>query len=179
MAVLRKEGTLADGGSGLLKNGYENGITAGDSKGRCGGHPGISGVCRGDFRRGRIGEVCRAGVPLSEIRRAALPDPGGHAVGKGLKVLRPGLHLGTAKKGRFEPSHALALTLHAADVLHTMDLPSDGREIRGYLNGGDVSGAGRKGLVFNHSGRIQYRLGKARGGIMKNHYPKGLRKRLY
>lgn len=82
VAVLRKEGTLADGGSGLLKNGYENGITAGDSKSAAGGHPGISGICRGDFRRGRIGEVCRAGVPLSEIWRAALPDPGGHAVGK-------------------------------------------------------------------------------------------------
>ena len=30
---------------------------------------------------------------------------------KGLKVLRPGLHVGTLKKNRFEPSHALALTL--------------------------------------------------------------------
>ena len=30
---------------------------------------------------------------------------------KGLRVLRPGLHLGTAKKDRFEPSHALALFL--------------------------------------------------------------------
>ena len=30
---------------------------------------------------------------------------------KGLKVLRPGLHLGSAKKDRFEPSHALALAL--------------------------------------------------------------------
>ena len=30
---------------------------------------------------------------------------------KGLKVLRPGLELGQAKKGRFEPAHALALWL--------------------------------------------------------------------
>ena len=30
---------------------------------------------------------------------------------KGLKVLRPGLHMGTVKKNRFEPSHALALSL--------------------------------------------------------------------
>ena len=86
VAVLRKEGTLADGGSGLLKNGYENGITAGDSKSAAAGIPEYLAFAGGDFRRGRIGEVCRAGVPLSEIRRAALPDPGGHAVGK--KVLR-------------------------------------------------------------------------------------------
>lgn len=39
VAVLRKEGTLADGGSGLLKNGYENGITAGDSKSAAAGIP--------------------------------------------------------------------------------------------------------------------------------------------
>ena len=37
--MLRKEGTLADGGSGLLKNGYENGITAGDSKSAAAGIP--------------------------------------------------------------------------------------------------------------------------------------------
>ena len=40
----------------------------------------------------------------------------------GLKVLRPGLHLGTCKKGRFEPSHALALSLKSKDVKDTIDL---------------------------------------------------------
>ena len=39
LPVPRKEGTLADGGSGLLKNGYENGITAGDSKSAAAGIP--------------------------------------------------------------------------------------------------------------------------------------------
>ncbi len=34
----------------------------------------------------------------------------------GLKVMRPGLHLGTIKKDRFEPSHALALFLKKEDV---------------------------------------------------------------
>ena len=34
----------------------------------------------------------------------------------GLKVMRPGLHLGTMKKGRFEPSHSLALFLRKEDV---------------------------------------------------------------
>ena len=97
---------------------------------------------------------------------------------KGLKVLRPGLHLGTAKKGRFEPSHALALTLHAADVLHTMDLPSDGREIRGYLNGETFPAEGEKGWYLITVDGYSTGWGKLAGGIMKNHYPKGLRKRL-
>lgn len=41
---------------------------------------------------------------------------------KGLKVLRPGLDLGTVRKGRFEPSHALALALCAGDFRRTFDL---------------------------------------------------------
>ena len=32
----------------------------------------------------------------------------------GLTVMRAGLHLGTIKKGRFEPSHALALAITPA-----------------------------------------------------------------
>ena len=35
-----------------------------------------------------------------------------------LKVLRCGLHLGTLKKNRFEPSHALALALKPQEVQH-------------------------------------------------------------
>lgn len=127
VAVLRKEGTLADGGSGLLKNGYENGITAGDSKGAAAGIPEYLAFAgetfAGDALEKYAGRECRYlkfGEQLYRIQEG-MPSV------KGLKVLRPGLHLGTAKKGRFEPSHALALTLHAADVLHTMDLPSDGR----------------------------------------------------
>lgn len=82
MAVLRKEGTLADGGSGLLKNGYENGITAGDSKSAAAGIPEYLAFAGETFAGDALENYGRAGVPLSEIRRAALPDPGGHAVGK-------------------------------------------------------------------------------------------------
>ncbi|MBQ4504622.1 MAG: RsmF rRNA methyltransferase first C-terminal domain-containing protein, partial [Firmicutes bacterium] len=41
----------------------------------------------------------------------------------GLTVMRPGLHLGTLKKGRFEPSHALALAMTPAMIedLHLED----------------------------------------------------------
>ncbi|RXD25321.1 RNA methyltransferase, partial [Acinetobacter baumannii] len=35
-----------------------------------------------------------------------------------LKVVRAGWHLGTFKKNRFEPSHALALSLLPEDVKH-------------------------------------------------------------
>ncbi|HOO28345.1 MAG TPA: RsmF rRNA methyltransferase first C-terminal domain-containing protein, partial [Lachnospiraceae bacterium] len=47
-----------------------------------------------------------------------------------LKILRPGLHLGTLLKNRFEPSHALALALKPQEAVHTLDLQSDGNEVR-------------------------------------------------
>ena len=179
VAVLRKEGTLADGGSGLLKNGYENGITAGDSKSAAAGIPEYLAFAGetfvGDALEKYAGRECRYLKFGEQLYRI----PEGMPSVKGLKVLRPGLHLGTAKKGRFEPSHALALTLHAADVLHTMDLPSDGREIRGYLNGETFPAQGEKGWYLITVDGYSTGWGKLAGGIMKNHYPKGLRKRLY
>ena len=54
---------------------------------------------------------------------------------KGLKVLRPGLHLGTLKKNRFEPSQAFAMALSKNQFNNCLDLPvSDDRVIR-YLKG--------------------------------------------
>ncbi len=57
----------------------------------------------------------------------------------GLKILRPGLHLGTVRKGRFEPSHALALYSSARSVIRRCDLSGSGREILAYLRGETVS----------------------------------------
>ena len=54
---------------------------------------------------------------------------------RGLKVLRPGLHLGTVKKNRFEPSHALALFLKKEQVVHALNLVCDGTAVRKYLEG--------------------------------------------
>ena len=54
---------------------------------------------------------------------------------KGLKVLRPGLDLGTIKKGRFEPSHGLALFLKKEWAGQWINLPSDSEEITRYLRG--------------------------------------------
>lgn len=53
----------------------------------------------------------------------------------GLKIVRPGLHLGTMKKNRFEPSHALALYLSAGEVAQWYNMASDSLEIVRYLNG--------------------------------------------
>ncbi|MGN0348477.1 MAG: RsmF rRNA methyltransferase first C-terminal domain-containing protein [Roseburia sp.] len=97
----------------------------------------------------------------------------------GLKVLRPGLHLGTAKKNRFVPSHALALALSPAKVKHFADFSSDSREIYAYLNGETFAYEGEKGWYLIAVEGYAIGWGKLAGGTMKNHYPKGLRKNLW
>ena len=93
-----------------------------------------------------------------------------------LKVLRPGLHLGTMKKNRFEPSHALALALKPQDVKHEYRLAGDSNEIKAYLNGQTLPADGEKGWYLVTVDGYSIGWGKLAGQIMKNHYPKGLRK---
>lgn len=106
---------------------------------------------------------------------------------RGLKVLRPGLHLGTVKKNRFEPSHALALFLKKEQVVHAVNLACDGTAVRKYLEGQTLTiGEGcdvemadaalPKGWCLVCVDGYSLGWGKAAGAVLKNHYPKGLRK---
>lgn len=94
---------------------------------------------------------------------------------KGLKVLRPGLHLGTMKKNRFEPSHSLALALLPDEVLQSEELSANEQVIKGYLDGQTFE-TEKKGWCLITVDGYSTGWGKGAGGIMKNHYPKGLRK---
>lgn len=94
---------------------------------------------------------------------------------KGLKVLRPGLHLGEMKKNRFEPSHALALALSPRTAARTWNLSSDSVQTTAYLNGQTFTAEGDKGWYLICVDGFSLGWGKLAGGVMKNHYPKGLR----
>lgn len=93
----------------------------------------------------------------------------------GLKVLRPGMHLGTFKKKRFEPSHALALALKPEQVLRTCLLTAGSVEIKSYLGGNTLAAEERKGWVLVCVDGYSIGWAKAASGVLKNHYPKGLR----
>lgn len=95
---------------------------------------------------------------------------------KGLKVMRPGLHLGELKKNRFEPSHALALALSPSEVKHVSSLSLSDMTVASYLNGQTFPAEGEKGWYLICVDGFSLGWGKLAGGIMKNHYPKGLRK---
>lgn len=92
---------------------------------------------------------------------------------EGLRVLRPGLELGTVKKDRFEPAHALALWLK--ECTRQASYPADSAEIRSFLHG-DVLPCPEKGWCLVKTGDFSLGWGKGDGRQLKNHYPKGLRK---
>ena len=90
-----------------------------------------------------------------------------------LKVLRPGLELGTVKKDRFEPAHALALWLKGCET--QQDYPADAPEISAYLRG-DVVPSKQKGWCLVSAEGYAIGWSKGDGRVLKNHYPKGLRR---
>lgn len=90
-----------------------------------------------------------------------------------LKVLRPGLELGEIKKDRFEPAHALALWLKSCKTVQ--DYPADSGEIAAFLHG-DVVKSAQKGWCLVTAGGYSIGWGKGDGTVLKNHYPKGLRR---
>ncbi len=90
-----------------------------------------------------------------------------------LRVLRPGLELGTLKKDRFEPSHALALWLKHCK--NEISLSPESKELAAYLHGEAIPCAER-GWCLVKAGAYSLGWGKGDGNQLKNHYPKGLRK---
>lgn len=92
---------------------------------------------------------------------------------RGVKVMRPGLELGEVKKGRFEPAHALALWLKTA--ANVQDLSGDGGQIKAYMHGETVPSSKTGWCLITVDG-FSVGWGKGDGNVLKNHYPKGLRR---
>lgn len=95
---------------------------------------------------------------------------------RGLKVLRSGLFVGEFKKNRFEPAHSLAMALKPSDVKYTLDFANDSDEIRAYLRGESIGTGQSRGWVLVSVDGVSLGWGKESNGILKNKYPKGLRR---
>ena len=83
------------------------------------------------------------------------------------------------KKDRFEPAHALALAIRAEDAVLSFDLSVEEAEkyLAGYaLTAQNDSMQKEKGWYLITVEGYSLGWGKLSGGIMKIHYPKGLRK---
>ncbi len=95
---------------------------------------------------------------------------------KGLRILRAGLCAGTVigldrGRPRFEPDHALAL---ASDST-ARTFPVDEAGAAAYLRGETLPADVRGWYTVTYEG-LPLGWGKASDGVMKNHYPKGLRR---
>lgn len=110
-----------------------------------------------------------------------LPHAAGAAFGSadlaGLRVPRPGLHLGELRGQRFEPAHALALAAAPGSAARECRLAAESPEAAAYLRGEaltlpDLAGGWTVVTVDGYP----LGWGKASGGQLKNHYPKGLRR---
>lgn len=172
-AVLQKKGKLPEGYQPVCATGTEKGIPA---KNLAKDWAEYFAFAKETFSEKLMGEagLCTAGEGFLAFGDNLYRMPERMPGVKGLKVLRPGLHLGTLKKNRFEPAHALALALCPKDVKHVWNLSVE--EAAAYLKGQTFSAEGEKGWYLICVDDISLGWGKLAGGIMKNHYPKGLRK---
>ena len=103
------------------------------------------------------------------VAAPALPDL------TGLRVLRCGLHLGAMKGKIFQPDHAWCVSALPPALPR---VPLTEEAAYRYLAGEALPAETGSGLVLPAFGGLALGLGKISGGLMKNHYPKGLRRAL-
>ena len=94
-----------------------------------------------------------------------------------VNVLRPGWFIGEIKKGRFIPAHDLVLGLPAAAFSQVLSFSAEDTRLQSYLKG--------ETLLYEYPGKgwiviavDNYPLGwcKKDGTILKNYYPKNIRR---
>ena len=156
-------------------------------------------VAPGDTPRRQFGRAPRAAKAAAHTAALELPDvlapgvafPRLRAAGdalwslpegleperlNGLRVLRTGLLLAHAEGRRTEPDHALAMALTPGQAARTASLtPGQALAYQAgeALDLGDLP----SGYTLLCCEGVSLGWGKQAGGVMKNHYPKGLRRR--
>lgn len=159
------EGTVSENYRGYCANGEEKPLAKGEAKAYLAGLQEFLGKIPADD----AGRLFLFGEQLYLM-------PEHMPATRRLHVLRPGLHLGTVKKNRLEPAHALALAISPQEACHSWNLSVD--EARAYLAGQTFPAEGEKGWYLITVDGYSLGWGKLAGSVMKNHYPKGLRKLL-
>lgn len=93
----------------------------------------------------------------------------------GVKPVVNGIFAGVCKNGRFVPEHAL-FNNHRLVAKNVINLSIDSKELKKYLHGEEIEcDNSLKGYTQIRCENIALGFGKASNGVLKNHYPKGLR----
>ena len=113
-------------------------------------------------------------VDGDEVRlvSALAPDP---AKLTGVRVLRAGLPLATLGRSHIEPAHALAMALDPETARQTIDLTD--KQAASYLSGEAFPVDAPSGWTLAAWRGLPLGWCKITGGTLKNHLPKGLRRR--
>ncbi|MEZ0394995.1 MAG: RsmB/NOP family class I SAM-dependent RNA methyltransferase [Anaerolineales bacterium] len=90
-----------------------------------------------------------------------------------LRLVHPGVWLGTFKTGRFEPAHPLALFLRPGGARRSLDLSPDDPALAAYLRGEPLPSAGEAGWTLVTVDGWPLGWGKRVQGVLKNHFPRG------
>lgn len=107
---------------------------------------------------------------LQKLGDKLYASPLPHGALSSLRVLRNGVLLGELKKGRFEPSQALAMTLSRGDCKREVDLNEE--DALRYLKGETLQGSFPDGWTLVLTGGFPLGWGKAVKGLLKNKYLK-------
>lgn len=95
--------------------------------------------------------------------------------GRGMRLIRAGLPLARIGKGFITPEHALAMALSEEEAIRTCDM--DFNTAARFMEGEEISMGAEKGWTLMTYKGMPLGWGKASGGVIKNHLPKGLRRR--
>lgn len=103
----------------------------------------------------------------------------------GLRVVRAGWYVGEAVRGRFNPSHPLAMGLTRDDAVRTVNWSSDDAQTLRFLKGETLfveeseiqvqEGSPAKGYILVCTDGYPVGWGKYAGGMIKNELPAGWR----
>ena len=139
-----------------------------------------SAIAHGDLHRLEA-EICRIPDWLWDMDARMMGDrlyavPAGAPALAGLRVVTPGLPLVRVGRSHVEPQHALAMAIDPADPLKCVEL--EDREAAAYLSGEALPTGTVNGWTWVAWRGMPLGWGKVTGGTLKNHLPKGLRKRV-
>lgn len=94
-----------------------------------------------------------------------------------LGVIRAGILFGEVKKNRIEPCHSLFMAAKKEDLKSFVDLKYDDPRLEKFYHGEEIEIDNNiKGFTAVLVEGVVTGFGKASGGVLKNRYPKGLRK---
>jgi len=90
-------------------------------------------------------------------------------------VVRAGILAARVERGRVEPAHSLYISSKYDEIIRKVDFSAESPDLARYLHGETVRAGIPDGWCSVCVDGYPLTAGKAVGGVVKNHYPKGLR----